>query len=147
MPLFWVLFSYVVNEFLEAVEFYFIHLFHHSPQFSFRKAFLLEPDIVILRDVNQIKVFVFTKRHFIMGELDEVFRVGVQGVSCFASHSSLRSCQVSRFCYAQFAGYYLVFCLSRIVLRLYFIDFFFKILLRLGGLFIWEFNSSTSPVF
>lgn len=71
--------SDVVNKFLKAVELDFIHLLHHLPQFAFGETLLLEPHIIIFRNVNQVKVFVFAKRHFVMGELDEDLGFKVQG--------------------------------------------------------------------
>ncbi len=72
-------FSDIINEFLKSVEFDFIHLLHHLPKFAFREALLFEPNIIIFGDINQVKVFVFAKWHFVMGEFYEDFRFKVQG--------------------------------------------------------------------
>lgn len=61
----------VINEFLETIELYFIHLLHHLPQFTIGEPLLFEPYIVKFGDINQVKVFVFAKRHFVVGEFDK----------------------------------------------------------------------------
>src|SRR5690606_14875777 len=50
-------------------------------QFSRRESFLFKPNVVILGYVCQIPIFVLSKRHFVVSELDELVFVGLHPVN------------------------------------------------------------------
>lgn len=69
----------ISDEVFESVEFDFINQLHLLTQSTFWKALILVPNQVKFRQVDEVFVFVFPKRHLGVSQLDELF------IFCFHS--------------------------------------------------------------